>query len=63
MHPVDRSYGQMPSAKVPSSVRNWLLLRSDIHKLFDAGYVTVTPDYEFEVRDHIHTAFDDGENY
>ena len=36
-------------------VRNGLLLRSDIHKLFDAGYVTVTPDYQFEVSDHIHT--------
>ena len=44
-------------------VRNGLLLRSDIHKLFDAGYVTVTPDYEFEVSDHIHTDFDDGEHY
>lgn len=44
-------------------VRNGLLLRSDVHKLFDAGYVTVTPDYRFEVSDHIHTDFDDGENY
>ena len=44
-------------------VRNGLLLRSDIHKLFDAGYVTVTPDYQFEVSDHIHTDFDDGEHY
>lgn len=40
-----------------------LLLRSDIHKLFDAGYVTVTPDYELEVSRHIHTDFDDGEYY
>ena len=44
-------------------VRNGLLLRSDIHKLFDAGYVTVTPDYQFEASDHIHTDFDDGEHY
>ena len=44
-------------------VKNGLLLRSDVHKLFDAGYVTVTPDYHFEVSDHIHTDFDDGENY
>ena len=28
---------------------NGLLLRRDIHSLFDAGYVTVTPDYRFEV--------------
>lgn len=44
-------------------VRNGLLLRSDVHKLFDAGYVTVTPDYQFEVSDRIHTDFDDGEHY
>ena len=29
--------------------RNGLLLRRDIHSLFDAGYVTVTPDLRFEV--------------
>ena len=28
-------------------VSNGLLLRSDIHRLFDKGYVTVTPDYRF----------------
>lgn len=28
---------------------NGLLLRPDIHSLFDAGYVTVTPDHRFEV--------------
>lgn len=41
--------------------RNGLLLRSDVHKLFDAGYVTATPEYEFEVSDRIHTDFDDME--
>jgi len=30
-------------------VRNGLLLRSDVHRLFDKGYVTVTPDYRVEV--------------
>lgn len=30
-------------------VRNGILLRSDIHRLFDAGYVTVTPDLRFQV--------------
>jgi putative restriction endonuclease len=30
-------------------VSNGLPLRSDIHRLFDRGYVTVTPDYRFEV--------------
>jgi predicted restriction endonuclease len=31
-------------------VRNGLLLRSDLHRLFDIGYVTVTPDLRLEVR-------------
>ena len=31
-------------------VSNGLLLRSDIHRLFDRGYVTVTKDLRFEVR-------------
>lgn len=30
-------------------VSNGLLLRTDIHRLFDRGYVTITPDYRFEV--------------
>lgn len=44
-------------------VGNGLLLRSDVHRLFDAGYVTVTPEYRVEVSGHIRTDFDDGENY
>jgi putative restriction endonuclease len=44
-------------------VRNGLLLRSDIHRLFDAGYVTVTPEYRVEVSHRIRTDFNDGENY
>ena len=44
-------------------VQNGLRLRSDVHSLFDAGYVTVTPEYQFEVSDHNHTDFDDGEHY
>lgn len=53
-----------PFSEVPENyVQNGMLLRSDVHRLFDAGYVTVTPDHHFEVSKHIHTDFDDGENY
>jgi len=31
------------------ALSNGLLLRADIHRLYDAGYVTVTPDYRFRV--------------
>jgi putative restriction endonuclease len=43
--------------------RNGLLLRRDIHSLFDAGYVTVTPDLHFEVSRKIKEEFDNGRHY
>ena len=43
--------------------RNGLLLRRDIHSLFDAGYVTVTPDRHFEVSRRIKEEFDNGRHY
>ncbi len=44
-------------------VRNGLLLRSDIHVLFDQGYVTVTPDLRFEVSPRIREEFENGRDY
>src|SRR5438034_750534 len=44
-------------------VDNGLLLRSDIHILFDRGYVTVTPQYRLEVSGRLKTDFDNGEEY
>jgi len=45
------------------SVTNGILLRSDVHRLFDAGYITVTPDYEVEASRRMKEDFNDGENY
>jgi putative restriction endonuclease len=42
---------------------NGLLLRRDIHSLFDAGYVTVSPDLHFEVSRRIREEFDNGKHY
>jgi len=47
----------------PHIVENGLLLRSDIHKLFDTGYVTVTPEYKFEVSKRIRDEFENGRDY
>lgn len=44
-------------------VRNGLLLRSDIHNLFDAGYVTVDEDLRFVVSDAIREEFENGRDY
>ena len=44
-------------------VDNGLLFRSDIHRLFDKGYVTVTPDYKFRASRKLKDEFDNGEEY
>lgn len=42
---------------------NGLLFRRDIHALFDAGYVTVTPALTFEVSRRIKEEFENGRDY
>jgi putative restriction endonuclease len=42
---------------------NGLLLRRDIHALFDSGYVTVTPDLRFNVSRRIKEEFENGRHY
>ncbi len=44
-------------------VRNGLLLRSDIHRLFDRGYVTVTPDRVFKVSPRLRHDYANGKTY
>lgn len=51
------------SAGGEHEARNGLLLRRDIHSLFDAGYVTVTPDLHFEVSGRIREEFENGRHY
>lgn len=47
----------------PHDVGNGLLLRSDFHRLFDRGYVTVTPDLRFEVSKRLKEDFENGKSY
>jgi putative restriction endonuclease len=42
---------------------NGVLLRRDIHSLFDAGYVTITPTLNFEVSRRIKEEFENGRQY
>ncbi len=44
-------------------VDNGLLLRSDLHTLFDQGYLTVTPEYRVEVSRRIREEFENGRDY
>ena len=47
----------------PHSVNNGLLLRSDLHKLFDLGYITLTTDYHVEVSNRIKEEYENGRDY
>jgi putative restriction endonuclease len=44
-------------------VSNGLLLRSDIHKLFDRGYVTADEDHRFVVSSRLRQDFQNGRHY
>ncbi|MDE2669239.1 MAG: HNH endonuclease [Chloroflexota bacterium] len=45
------------------NANNGLLLRRDVHSLFDAGYVTVTPSFQFRVSRMIEAEFRNGRSY
>jgi putative restriction endonuclease len=47
----------------PHETCNGLLLRSDFHKLFDLGLVTVTPSYQIEVSSRIKEEWFNGKAY
>jgi putative restriction endonuclease len=44
-------------------VQNGILLRSDLHTLFDRGYLTVTPEHHIEVSKRIHEEYENGKEY
>lgn len=48
----------------PNRLGNGLLLRSDVHTLFDRGYITVTPAHRIQVaKKQLKDDFDNGEPY
>lgn len=47
----------------PHKITNGMLLRSDFHKLFDAGLVTVTPDFRVQVSGQIKEQWFNGKAY
>lgn len=54
-----RPYGQGGE----HDITNGLLLRTDIHRLFDLGYVTVSTDAKFEVGSRLKEDFENGKHY
>ncbi|MGA7740570.1 MAG: HNH endonuclease [Polyangia bacterium] len=47
----------------PHRIQNGLLLRSDLHILFDQGYFTITPDHHVLVSKRIRQEFENGRDY
>ncbi len=51
------------SKQGPNSVRNGMLLRADLHKLFDLGFLTVTPTLDVVVSGKIKEEYENGREY
>lgn len=47
----------------PNLIQNGILLRSDIHTLFDNGYITISTDYHVEVSQRLKDDFGNGKIY
>jgi putative restriction endonuclease len=46
---LEASHIQPYAKDGPHDVRNGILLRADLHRLFEQGYVTITPEHRIEV--------------
>ena len=47
----------------PNDVRNGVLLRADLHRLFDKGYLTITEDLKLEVSSRLRRDYSNGRSY
>ncbi len=47
----------------PHHLSNGILLRADMYKLYDSGYLTITKDYKVEVSRRIREVFENGKEY
>jgi putative restriction endonuclease len=60
---LDAAHIQEYRGPASNHVQNGLSLRADIHRLYDAGYVTVTPEHRVEVSRRLKEDFHNGELY
>ena len=62
--PVLQASHIKPYAKSgPHDIQNGLLLRADLHILFDQGYLTVTENHHIEASHRMKDDFDNGQEY
>jgi putative restriction endonuclease len=60
---LDASHIRAFASAGPHEVRNGILLRADLHRLFDQGYMTVTPEYEVAVSPRLRSEYHNGHSY
>jgi putative restriction endonuclease len=60
---LDAAHIQPYLGPASNHVQNGLSLRADLHRLFDAGYVTVTPGHRFLVSRRLREDFENGRGY
>ena len=60
---LEAAHIQPYSESGPHVISNGILLRSDLHKLFDTGYITITEDLRLEVSSRIREEYDNGKIY
>ena len=60
---LDAAHIQPYSKGGAHEASNGLLLRRDLHSLFDAGYLTITPKLNLEVSQRIREEFENGRDY
>jgi len=60
---LDAAHIKSFSSNGPNSADNGLLLRTDIHKLFDKGYITVNDEYKVEVSKRLNEDYGNGKIY
>jgi putative restriction endonuclease len=60
---LEASHIQPYAKHGPHDVRNGVLLRADVHRLFDQGYVTITPEYRLEVSPRLKEDYRNGRSY
>jgi len=60
---LDAAHIQPYFGPASNHVQNGLLLRTDLHRLYDEGLVTVTPDLRFRVSERIKEVWENGHEY
>ena len=60
---LEASHLQPYAKNGPHEVCNGVLLRADLHRLFDQGYITVTPEHRVEVSPRLKLDYDNGHSY